>query len=313
MSASSFCAFGSFGAGNPAASSSSRRLRASSGSSFNPSNRCASLAYFALAVFSTSFVSAAIFSVSSVIKFSWTQDAREAFMPSSNNSVSPFSMYFFASSTVGAEVLLLFLSSGVCPRLAICATSKQTTAPERIATVLTLMPPPFSSWSPLPSIPPMPARIRPGPRHNASPHGPNKVPCLVPTRPAHAPRRTIPRRSSQPARNQKSRCSTAPSVGQSSDPEFAQSLPRATWRSHDRCAAAPAISRAQSGLPRQSRQPDASLRQTSFGKFLLSPETLSILPQSTPPARPILWTGRTSLNPLFSSSPRRGLPAPLRR
>src|SRR5438094_8490974 len=53
MSASSFCALGSFGAGNPAASSSSRRLRASPGASCNPSNRCASFAYSVLEVLNT--------------------------------------------------------------------------------------------------------------------------------------------------------------------------------------------------------------------------------------------------------------------
>src|SRR2546429_8268710 len=130
MSTSTYCALGSFGAENPAPSSSSRRLRASPGASCNPSNRCASFAYSVLAVFNTSFASAAIFSVSSVMKFSSTQDAREAFTPRLNNSVSAFSMYFFASSAVGRALLLSLLAGGVCPRLAICATSNETTRSE---------------------------------------------------------------------------------------------------------------------------------------------------------------------------------------
>src|SRR5205807_722945 len=150
--------------------------------------------------------------------------AREAFTPRLNNSVSAFSMYFFASSAVGRALLLSLLAGGVCPRLAICATSNETTGPQRIATRLRFMPPPFSSSSPLPSIPSMPARNLPGPRPNASPRAPNRVPCPAPKRRAHAPRRTIPPPSSPPGHSQKSRCSTAPSRDRSSTPEFAQSL-----------------------------------------------------------------------------------------
>ena len=113
--ASSFCAFGSSGAGNPAANSNSSRFRASSGDNCSPSKRCASFAYFAAAVFAASPASAAICSVSSVMKFSCTHPAREAFTPRSNNRCSASSINFCASGDVAEAFFPGSFAAVDCP------------------------------------------------------------------------------------------------------------------------------------------------------------------------------------------------------
>jgi hypothetical protein len=94
-----------FGAGNPAASFSSFIFRAITGGSFNPSNRAACVANSTLSVFSTSPASAAIASVSNVMKFSCTHEARDCFTPKSNSRLSASSRNALACSTVGAAAL----------------------------------------------------------------------------------------------------------------------------------------------------------------------------------------------------------------
>ncbi len=103
MRASSASSLGSLGAGAGTAADSfnSSILRASTSGSFRWSYRVACLANSVVAPISTSLASAAICSVSSVMKFDCTHDARLAFTDRSCSRASALFMNSSASATVG--------------------------------------------------------------------------------------------------------------------------------------------------------------------------------------------------------------------